>query len=527
MQERWWAGGIRFAARVPSARIRGEGIALRKQIFSIAIVLVAGADASAQEQSFYQSVLQRGLESYAAGDFVAAARQLRIASFGFLDSVPEYQRALIYLALAQEKSNQGLDAEATVRKLYESEQVRRTYMALPIENDVRREFEALLARHLSEAQLAFVRSPGALPPSVQTPRTVEGSPAVPSPSPQPPPIVESEQERVARENAARQEQERIAREAAARAEQERIAREAAARAEQERIAREDAARSEQERVARENAARADQERVARENAARADQERVARENAARAGQERVARENAERERLAREAAQRETAARTSEEERIAREAAERERALNAERERIAREVAERERIAREEDARREAARREELERSRTQQVDRETAEAERIAAQERAMRQLAARGATTTLPENLPAASGRGSATTVRRLEEADRLLESGEVEAAREIYRQLVVLPSLSRTEALRVGEGFYRLTDFADSLVAFSRLRTLGESEEVSRYYVAVALYEVGEYAAAKLQMQCALPYIQPNEEVLRYWVKIDNAR
>jgi hypothetical protein len=514
MQERWWAGGIRFAARVPSARIRGEGIALRKQIFSIAIVLVAGADASAQEQSFYQSVLQRGLESYAAGDFVAAARQLRIASFGFLDSVPEYQRALIYLALAQEKSNQGLDAEATVRKLYESEQVRRTYMALPIENDVRREFEALLARHLSEAQLAFVRSPGALPPSVQTPRTVEGSPAVPSPSPQPPPIVESEQERVARENAARQEQERIAREAAARAEQERIAREAAARAEQERIAREDAARSEQERVARENAARADQERVARENAARADQERVARENAARAGQERVARENAERERLAREAAQRETAARTSEEERIAREAAERERALNAERERIAREVAERERIAREEDARREAARREELERSRTQQVD-------------RAMRQLAARGATTTLPENLPAASGRGSATTVRRLEEADRLLESGEVEAAREIYRQLVVLPSLSRTEALRVGEGFYRLTDFADSLVAFSRLRTLGESEEVSRYYVAVALYEVGEYAAAKLQMQCALPYIQPNEEVLRYWVKIDNAR
>lgn len=501
MQERWWAGGIRFAARVPSARIRGEGIALRKQIFSIAIVLVAGADASAQEQSFYQSVLQRGLESYAAGDFVAAARQLRIASFGFLDSVPEYQRALIYLALAQEKSNQGLDAEATVRKLYESEQVRRTYMALPIENDVRREFEALLARHLSEAQLAFVRSPGALPPSVQTPRTVEGSPAVPSPSPQPPPIVESEQERVARENAARQEQERIAREAAA-------------RAEQERIAREDAARSEQERVARENAARAEQDRVARENAARAEQERVARENA-------------ERERLAREAAQRETAARTSEEERIAREAAERERALNAERERIAREVAERERIAREEDARREAARREELERSRTQQVDRETAEAERIAAQERAMRQLAARGATTTLPENLPAASGRGSATTVRRLEEADRLLESGEVEAAREIYRQLVVLPSLSRTEALRVGEGFYRLTDFADSLVAFSRLRTLGESEEVSRYYVAVALYEVGEYAAAKLQMQCALPYIQPNEEVLRYWVKIDNAR
>lgn len=502
--------GLAIGSRVSAKEKR---IPLRKTLLSLLIALVALATpASAVDSNFYRGLMDRGMSSYAAGDYPAAAKLLRIASFGLLDSAADYERSLVFLALAQQKSGLAFDAKETVVKLLGADRIMAVYATLDLDSATRAEFNELARASLSEQQYAFLQdrtrkqasTPVAAPPPLANP-TIEAAPpaSVPAPSPVPAPAPSTTETAAAEREIERLESEAAQREALRRE----VEQSSAARAEalQAEAARVEAARVEAARIeaARVEAARIEAARI--EAAARIASagETASREAAA-------ATEAARIDAAQREAARLETQNRLAEAERATREAAERDRLT---REQSARE----ELIAREREA---AAERERLDRAAV--VSREEAE---LAA--RINRESADRATSSVVSEQLPPATGKGDAATTRQLNEAELLVDQGRITDARAVYRQILRRPTVSRAEALRVGEGLYRTLDFADSVVAFSRLRSLGSGEEVYRFYVAAALYETGEFAAAKLQMQCALPHIKPNDDVLRYWVKIENAR
>jgi hypothetical protein len=111
------------------------------------------------------------------------------------------------------------------------------------------------------------------------------------------------------------------------------------------------------------------------------------------------------------------------------------------------------------------------------------------------------------------------------RMAEAERLLSTNNLMAARAVYRELIET-NLDRAAVLAVAEGSYRARDFATTVKAIDRAGKLGKGEEPYRYYLAVALYETGNHKRAKRELAAALPHIQINESVARYRAKIEGA-
>jgi tetratricopeptide (TPR) repeat protein len=111
-------------------------------------------------------------------------------------------------------------------------------------------------------------------------------------------------------------------------------------------------------------------------------------------------------------------------------------------------------------------------------------------------------------------------------LADADRAVNSGDLAAARSLYRSILDAPQISHATAIRVAEGLYRSRDFAGAIRAFERAGGIGKGEEQYHYYYAVALYESGRYAGAKRELRAALPFIEVTPDVERYRVKIEGA-
>jgi tetratricopeptide (TPR) repeat protein len=126
-------------------------------------------------------------------------------------------------------------------------------------------------------------------------------------------------------------------------------------------------------------------------------------------------------------------------------------------------------------------------------------------------------------PRRPPAAASSADAS----LREAQRAVETGEIDHARSIYNALLDARSLGHGDVLRVAEGLYIVEDFAAAACAFQRAGALTSGEEHDHYYYSVALYEMGRYGDAKRELAEALPYIAVTPEVARYRLKINAAR
>jgi tetratricopeptide (TPR) repeat protein len=105
-----------------------------------------------------------------------------------------------------------------------------------------------------------------------------------------------------------------------------------------------------------------------------------------------------------------------------------------------------------------------------------------------------------------------------------DRAVASAQLNDARRAYRSLLDAPGVTRETLIRVAEGLYRARDFEGSLLAFAKVGTLRRGEEPYHYYMAVASYETGKYAKAKVEMDAAIPFIEITPDVARYRAKID---
>lgn len=112
------------------------------------------------------------------------------------------------------------------------------------------------------------------------------------------------------------------------------------------------------------------------------------------------------------------------------------------------------------------------------------------------------------------------------RLADGERALQRNALAEARPIYRELLEASGIDHPTMLLIAEGSYRARDFAGTVRAFERAGTLNRGEEPYRYYLAVAMYETGDYHGAKRELAGALPYIEVTADVARYRVKIEGA-
>lgn len=109
-------------------------------LLTFAVVGLPGSWVAAADP-FYENLLAKGTDQYNRRDFVAAARTLRLACFGFLEEPESLADGLVRLGLAQAAAGQNDLFAETFRRLAEVEARFGAYGKAPIPEAVRAEFE--------------------------------------------------------------------------------------------------------------------------------------------------------------------------------------------------------------------------------------------------------------------------------------------------------------------------------------------------------------------------------------------------
>jgi hypothetical protein len=123
----------------------------------------------------------------------------------------------------------------------------------------------------------------------------------------------------------------------------------------------------------------------------------------------------------------------------------------------------------------------------------------------------------------MPAAATEAQLSQSAALRQAEALADAGQTMEAMRIWSSLAESPASSREVLIESAIGLYEIGAFRQALPVFGRLGVFGRGEEDLRYYYAVVLYETGDFAAARHELACALPYIQESDDVERYRLKI----
>lgn len=129
-------------------------------------------------------------------------------------------------------------------------------------------------------------------------------------------------------------------------------------------------------------------------------------------------------------------------------------------------------------------------------------------------------------PPPAPVPAPAPAVNVTAQMAAGDQALNRNDLAGARKIYEQIAGQPGLNHATLIHLGEQSYRARDFATAARAFSR-SGFNTSEAPYRYYYAVALFETGQFAAAKRELSQALPYIEVTPDVAAYRTKIENAR
>jgi tetratricopeptide (TPR) repeat protein len=131
------------------------------RVSAVCVVVVACAASLQAADDFYTSLLQRGVAHVNAGNYAAAAKELRIAAFGLLDSIPDYETAQVYRAIAEHRLGHDTQARYAAGRVVAAERVQRTYAGLSVPDAVRAEFRAIAEKVLPATQLAVLGPAGA------------------------------------------------------------------------------------------------------------------------------------------------------------------------------------------------------------------------------------------------------------------------------------------------------------------------------------------------------------------------------
>lgn len=147
-------------------------------IAAAASILLMAAAANAATADFYSNLLNRGASYVLSGNNAAAVKDLRIAAFGFVGSLAEYERAHLYLAVASARLTRDGDARASIERILVAEAIESHLHALQIPPSIRAEFDTVSQRVLAPEQLARLRAASAAP--VTPPQGVASAASVPA-----------------------------------------------------------------------------------------------------------------------------------------------------------------------------------------------------------------------------------------------------------------------------------------------------------------------------------------------------------
>jgi len=110
------------------------------------------------------------------------------------------------------------------------------------------------------------------------------------------------------------------------------------------------------------------------------------------------------------------------------------------------------------------------------------------------------------------------------KLKQAQRAALNGDVDNAVFLFSQVASSTNADRSQIAAAATGLYRTSAYIEAVEAFRRLGPFAHGEADLRYYDAVALYETGHYDEARKQLACALPFLEPTDDVARYQMKIE---
>jgi hypothetical protein len=154
-----------------------------------ALPLAAANDAN----EFYISLLNRGISHVDAGQYEAGEKELRIAAFGLVDVIPQFETAEVYLTIAGDRMKSESDARRALQRVIAADRVQRRFGSLDLPARVRTDFDQIAQRLLTSDQYAFLKaSPTATPEPAMTPQHSAVPAPVPQPAisnPKPPPVV--------------------------------------------------------------------------------------------------------------------------------------------------------------------------------------------------------------------------------------------------------------------------------------------------------------------------------------------------
>src|SRR5947207_2790594 len=157
---------------------------------ALALPLSAANDAN----DFYIALLHRGIGHVDAGQYETAERELRIAAFGLVDSIPNFETAQVYLAIVGDRTKNEADARRAAQRIIAADRIERRFGSLSLPAKVRADFDQIALKLLTSDQYAFLKgSPSAEPGApAMTPQNSSAPariPPQPVPIPKPPPAV--------------------------------------------------------------------------------------------------------------------------------------------------------------------------------------------------------------------------------------------------------------------------------------------------------------------------------------------------
>ena len=142
-------------------RLRGCAVGVLISV-ALALPLIAATDAG----EFYLGLLHRGIGHVDAGQYETAENELRVAAFGLVDAIPQFETAQVYLAITGDKLHSEADSRRALQRVIVADRVERRFGSLDLPAKVRADFDQIASKLLTSDQYAFLKaSPPAAPPT--------------------------------------------------------------------------------------------------------------------------------------------------------------------------------------------------------------------------------------------------------------------------------------------------------------------------------------------------------------------------
>lgn len=125
---------------------------------------------------FYVELLRRGVAEVEAGRHESAVTPLRLAAFGLIESIEQYETAQAYLVVALDRANQTEAAREAARRIVAAEKVERRFASLKLPAEIRTAFTASARKLLPAGDVTALTAPA---PPVTNAVTTTAKPAPP------------------------------------------------------------------------------------------------------------------------------------------------------------------------------------------------------------------------------------------------------------------------------------------------------------------------------------------------------------